>query len=325
MLLQASHRVFLTCAALAYHLTAQAIAEGELPEQDYSDWYQVEIVVFKPRNKQANDEIWPLTSLGYPKNMVAVGAIEVKPDSIHQLRQLIEFEKMLPGEPEIMDAALVSFLFEKSSRQQRNQQLLQEELQDEILLDTQVEGPEEDEITSPIDHSQLQTILTAPRPEAFRELSTEHFNLTKISGSLRRSSRFDLLTHQAWLQPMVGESTPILVQTGKRYDHFFEVDGTLTFSRSRYLHVDTDLWYTEFTPRYNQQQQLRLNDLGIDAATREAYPELVTQAREQNTHVPLHSYRMLQSRRMRSNETHYLDHPFFGVVIKIVRFSMSNQ
>ena len=324
MPLQASHRAFLTCAALAYHLTAQAIAENELPERDYSDWYQVEIVIFKPRNKQTSDEIWPLTSLSYPKNMVAVGAIDVQPDSIHQLRQLLEFEKMLPGGPEASDAAPVSFLFEKSSRQQRNQQLLQEELEDEILLDPPAGGPE-DETTNPIDHGQLQTILTAPGPEAFRELSPEHFNLTRISGSLRRSSRFDLLTHQAWLQPMTGESTPILVQTGKRYDHYFEIDGTLTFSRSRYLHVDTDLWYTEFTPRYNQQQQLRLNDFGIDAATRKAYPELVTQAREQNTHVPLHSYRMLQSRRMRSNEMHYLDHPFFGVVIKIVRFSMSNE
>ena len=32
------------------------------------------------------------------------------------------------------------------------------------------------------------------------------------------------------------------------------------------------------------------------------------------------TYRMVQSRRMRSNELHYLDHPLFGVIVRINRY-----
>ncbi len=325
MPLQVSHRALLICATLACQFTTHASVEDALPEEDYHNWYQIEVIVFKPRKIQANDEIWPLTFFNYPKDMISIGSIDVKPDSIHQLRQLIEFEKVLPREQKVTDSAPVTFLFAKSSRQQRNQQLLQEELQNEMLLAAQADNPEELEITNAVDHGQLKNMLTRPRPEAFRELNSDQFKLAEISGSLQRSAQLDLLSHRAWLQPLATKGTPILVQTGKRYDQFYEVDGTLTFSRSRYLHVDTDLWYTEFTPRHNQQQLLRLNDLDIDEETRKAYPKLVKHAREYNTHIPLKSYRMSQSRRMRSNEMHYLDHPFFGVIINIGRYQPTSE
>ena len=325
MPLRVSHRALLICAALAYQFTAHAISDDALPEEDYSNWYQVEVAVFRPRDMQANGEIWPLTSFNYPKDMISVGSIDVKPDSIHQLRQLIEFEKMLPREQEVIESPPVAFLFEQSSRQQRNQQLLQEELQNEMLLDVQAGNPERLDIANTVDHRQLRDMLTRPRPEAFRELESDQLNLGGVSSSLQRSSQFDLLSHRAWLQPLTTKGTPILIQTGKRYDHFHEVEGTLTFSLSRYLHVDANLWFTEFTPRYNQQKLLRLNNQDIDEETRKAYPELVAHAREHNTHLPLQSYRMSQSRRMRSNEMHYLDHPFFGVFIKILRYQPTSE
>jgi hypothetical protein len=47
----------------------------------------------------------------------------------------------------------------------------------------------------------------------------------------------------------------------------------------------------------------------------------VTHARQRGTQVPLQSYRMQQSRRMRSGEMHYLDHPFFGLIVKFTRYT----
>ena len=64
-----------------------------------------------------------------------------------------------------------------------------------------------------------------------------------------------------------------------------EIDGTITVSRARYLHLWADLTYT----------------------TRIATAD--------NPTPTLQRFRMKQHRRMRSGEIHYLDHPMFGVVV----------
>lgn len=69
-----------------------------------------------------------------------------------------------------------------------------------------------------------------------------------------------------------------------------ELRGTLRFSLARFLHVQPNLWFTTE------------NDLG------ERY------------HVPVQ-----QSRRMRSEETHYIDHPLFGIVVRITPWEHPEQ
>ncbi len=64
-----------------------------------------------------------------------------------------------------------------------------------------------------------------------------------------------------------------------------EIDGTLTVTRARYLHLWADLTYT------------------APIATAD------------DPTPTLHRFRMQQHRRMRSGEIHYLDHPMFGVIV----------
>ena len=146
--------------------------------------------------------------------------------------------------------------------------------------------------------------------------------LTTIARSLGRSSRYELLLHQAWRQPIGNKPIPILIQTGNRYDELYEVDGTLSFSRSRFLHLRTDLWFTQFEPKFNRQQFVRMQ-LGDLTAQAEKYPELVAFERNKDTHIAVHSHALRHSRRMRSSVLHYIDHPFFGVLVKIDNFTYS--
>ena len=60
-----------------------------------------------------------------------------------------------------------------------------------------------------------------------------------------------------------------------------ELDGTFKVSLNRYLHVNTDLQFIDHT-----------------------------------TDEPL-SYSLIDSRRVKSGEIHYIDHPAFGVIFKI--------
>jgi len=129
--------------------------------------------------------------------------------------------------------------------------------------------------------------------------------------------------HSGWLQPVDtgAESIPVLIQTGDRYADFFEIEGTIAVSRSRFLHVDTDLWFTQFVTKSEQQPPLPdiVNSFDID--TRMKYRDLVEAERQRDNFVRIQSHSMRLSRRMRSATLHYLDNPYFGVLIQIDEFT----
>lgn len=180
-----------------------------------------------------------------------------------------------------------------------------------------------------LDFNLANQLLDRLLPEAFRSLGDNKMELNKIARSLRRSSKYQLVLHEAWLQPINSKPTAVLIQAGDRYDDLYDIDGTLSFSRSRFLHVRTDLWFTRFEQRYNQQQLMSLaatdlpgNDLPENAGD---YPDLVALEKKHDTYIAVHSYPLRHSRRMRSSVLHYIDHPFFGILVKINRFDYSPE
>lgn len=110
----------------------------------------------------------------------------------------------------------------------------------------------------------------------------------------------------------------MMVQTGQRYDDRFEIEGTLSFRRSRFLHVDTQLWYTVFEPReIGANPFLRGFESTLPDAVLQEHRDLVEVERQRGQYFPARTHVMDQTRRMRSNELHYLDHPLFGIVVQI--------
>lgn len=293
-----------------------SLQRADAATSGHSNWYQVELVLFTPRNPQASDEIWPLTSFRYPHNMVSIAPLEQRPGSLEQLLQMMEFEATLSDDT---TPDTTTFLFEDAGRQHINRQLLEAASTEVPETPVKEVEPEPAPINA-INSDTLTNLLQQNNSVFFQQLSGKNLALGKVANSLRRSSRYDIHLHSAWVQPLDNEGTPILVQTGQHYDDHFEIDGTVKISRNRYLHVDTDLWFTEFTQRPGVT-----NDLKVDAEISENYPDLVTHARQRGTHVPAQSYRMQQSRRMRSGEMHYLDHPFFGLIVKFTRYTPENQ
>ena len=111
------------------------------------------------------------------------------------------------------------------------------------------------------------------------------FRLTKTR--LRRDG-YGIIGHGMWFQPVPDRSAPIplLLQLGGQMaTGLYEVEGTISMTRGRYLHLDVQLWM-------NEQGSL----IG-----------------QQNSFIELR-----ESRRMRSREVHYLDHPAFGMLVNVV-------
>lgn len=91
--------------------------------------------------------------------------------------------------------------------------------------------------------------------------------------------------------------------------------GTVTLSVERYLHIATDLIYRRPVTQHSPTPIPDL-DLWYDRP----YPTLNEPqgpAYQQTTWQAVRGFQLKESRRMRSTEIHYLDHPFMGIVVVV--------
>ena len=147
----------------------------------------------------------------------------------------------------------------------------------------------------------------------YRSLDTASRQLNGPARSIRRSSLYELLLHQSWRQPVGQTPTPILIQGGEQYGDQFELEGTLSIRRQRYLHVDADLRLTQF------RQERLSRSATQDAPLRTKYPDLYEAARRGQEYSATTRFHLNESRRLRSGELHYLDHPALGVLLLVDR------
>ena len=315
---------------LASLLTLATLAQAN----SFEGWYQIDVILFKPNQTITDTETWPEFMPSYPDNIIAVTEPRVS-----NLSQLKHFEAQKEsGVKEFAEPFLSSsnFLFEAQGNSKRNQLIL-----DALTKGEEKASNESVELIGPTtkDIIQLSSQTASKTSDETFQLPPQNYNsagnlafkrtledstLKGILRSLSRSSSFSVLSHESWLQPIQDDPSFILFQAGQRYNDRHEIEGTLGFSRGRYLHVKSDLWYSTFKPR---------TDINVDGSNRPIsastdlsekmlldYQDLIKIEEDRGLFYPHETYRMFQSRRMRSNELHYLDHPLFGVIVRINRY-----
>ncbi|MBI1421899.1 MAG: hypothetical protein GC149_00450 [Gammaproteobacteria bacterium] len=178
----------------------------------------------------------------------------------------------------------------------------------------------------------------------FKTLPSSQFQLQQEEKLLTDTRQYRILLHTAWVQPGMGPDVALPVHIQQSYLAEAPISGTLvpgqgmpaanvplptapTQTRStldgyikiiltRYLHADVDLVYTTGLP-VNPQTATNNAATGAPAsdATTAGTPidSLTTQP------APV-IYRLLESRRMRSKELHYLDHPVLGMLVLITPY-----
>lgn len=134
----------------------------------------------------------------------------------------------------------------------------------------------------------LHAFSTSLNHNEFRQRSAENLALISEARRLERSGEFEVMAHLGWQQrvPARGRPQPIYLNLNNG-----ELQGQLAVTLGRYLHTATTLWLT--TPA-SGQTELKLTDA-------RGYAQLD------------------QTRRMRSGELHYFDHPLLGVLVRIER------
>jgi hypothetical protein len=165
----------------------------------------------------------------------------------------------------------------------------------------------------------------------FKTLPQSQFQLQPEEKLLTNTHQYRILLHTAWIQPGMDPNAALPVHINRTFLTVTPVthslvpanpdmpasnvplptvatqtrsvlDGYIKIILTRYLHADVDLVYTTGLP-----------------ATPQA-PDINPAADATVTMAPPVIYRLTESRRMRSKELHYLDHPVLGVLLLITPY-----
>lgn len=311
----------------------------EINPQNYQGWYQIEVIIFQQEVLSENNhsEMPPQQlNISYPPNLVA----------------LLE-----PTEELSTDTTKGSAIDKQAT----------------TSLDANVLKPME------LSTDQEGTTLSLAQP--FLSLEDIDKNLTREARTLSRNSRKRVLFHKAWRQHLErDQSAPsILISGGDNFDPHNELEGSIKFSLSRYLHMESNLWLSQFSLNFIQDKDYwtvlptpptpenkitpsvepsstsnhssrAASNLELDTLkalnTHESNPNGTYSANNNSLgisprlagsdisplftelenvsapqYTPEHTAIMKQTRRMRSNELHYIDHPKFGLLVKIIPFT----
>jgi len=301
-------------------LSAASYAQSE-PEED-ERWFQTEIIVFEIRDKNTIDsqEIWP-DDPGLPNYE---NSIELNP--VAEVNPLELTTTNTGGIPVLVTAAPTVST-------------------PELAGDINVTAPSgtlrsATETTAVIDEQ-------PPQELPFQLLPEDALILTELNDILTGSTNYVPILNIAWRQPVaakgkaqtlyihsnIGQTAlttapelmsinslmtppdlntdlndaPMMFVTQSEIEQNSEdkqlktLEGTIKLHLGRYLHLEADLLYRSQTePLENNTFFMNLDDI------------------EQ----PQTLFRMHQTRRMRSGELHYFDHPMFGMLVQITPYEL---
>lgn len=204
---------------------------------DPSSLYQVELLIFKNNQSDSFDpnkivtERWPdELTLVYPDAL----------DFVHPpLQSRIEStEKII----ETVNKLLISDQASASSQEP----LINSEVSANDLMATNASNAD--------DHQQITGAYTKQEIALstlalLTELPKQALALSDAQEKISRNTVHRVLYHQAWIQSLdsshAAKAIPIF--GGEQYNDHYQLEGHVTISKDRFLHIKTDLWLMEFT------------------------------------------------------------------------------
>lgn len=165
----------------------------------------------------------------------------------------------------------------------------------------------------PADLPDVSGAVSFESADVITPLPAERLSLHGYWENLRRSQGFRPVLAVGWRQTFgaEGNGAPVRVYAGSPQPDAAQnsyiphrLDGVIRLSRGRYMHVKADLVWIDSLAEGEEPRGLqpyRGDTLGLSEPQRwQGFP-------------------LRQSRRVREGELHYLDHPRFGVLLKVER------
>ena len=153
-------------------------------------------------------------------------------------------------------------------------------------------------------------------------------------------SDIEVIWHQAWVEALDTAETAYPHEiSGQIEKENFRIDlsGTISLYRSRFIHIQPDLEVNQeiFTipddapvaDDFTETPESAVQMGQMNSQPEMTSPVMTESLTQENTPspamkvepewIPLRAAKIERSRRMRSDEVHYLDHPLLGIVVKV--------
>ncbi len=177
------------------------------------------------------------------------------------------------------------------------------------------------------------TQASSQLPPPFSRITSSSLRLHNTAKRMEKAGDLELLLHTGWIQPGLPENKAVAVHLYEGMDSGLAAsaqgtpprfDGTLRLILSRYLHLESDLIWRDPIEAVNTPAETpaaensNLSDNAIAGTSMAADAPVESAPLETGYQV----YRLQQSRRMRSKEIHYIDHPRFGLVVLVTPYNV---
>jgi hypothetical protein len=255
-----SHGLCNLCLALA--ISSSAISAPETPEGEQhitppENWYQVEVIVFTQQGNKGSEAAPQDYQLDFPDSWqelidprlagydngfpLAEGALLSIPDTEDTVpdAQLRVIPRAQVLDPAIRAAEGYSAQSELVSEAEE----IAEPVTDALFLAQQRLAE-----AQALDKENLQLSNYKPRYETQLILLDREFrDLNESAYALDRRG-YNVVFHNAWRFASEGEENDqwILLKAGQRLEDRHQIEGSIRFYKSRFLHFQTDLWLLQF-------------------------------------------------------------------------------
>jgi len=167
--------------------------------------------------------------------------------------------------------------------------------------------------------------------DAFLKLGSEHSSFKKYHQRLKDSGLHRILFTAQWRQPVLAknEAMSLLISGGEKFDDHFELEGNILISfLTNRIVLDTDLWLSTFTTDESETKQpWKLpDDPSVESEQEAAYPRIefyayfnsgISAQKQSGLYNITQIVTLTEQRKMVSNKLYYLDHPAFGLIIRV--------
>lgn len=150
--------------------------------------------------------------------------------------------------------------------------------------------------------NQLENVEFINLPTDLRILNTE-------ARMLENNDDYKVLSHLSWRQVLTGNKAInwIDINGGYAWGGHQQLEGSLGFSKGRFLHVHSELHLNQFP--------------SIKSASSQRAKQSLLSAGQSLVPIVETRYSLIQRRKMRSNELHYLDHPKLVLLVKVIPYT----
>ena len=218
-------------------------------------------------------------------------------------------EKFLPPELDIPDN--ITFLTEFPYPKLEINSLpfnLEYKFQD-LFMSVKIEEDSDLSFSEDETPSDIESIPTLEVNKSVFEIdSAREFSLSAEVSKIARSRDFRVISTKSWFQNIKDKDAAELIFIDSNFFKGTRIFGFFQLYKERFLHFNTKLYLSELDPLFTQDERLMV---GKNVFNEEKELDIYE---EKNQKV---LYEVVHSKKFRSGELHYVDHPKFGMLIKL--------